>query len=65
MLKDIIIREWEGSISQFRNTVGRGNLEHTFTKYLTLISKCFMMSRLSDFVVCSTNLYIWSSGINI
>ena len=30
--------------------------------YLTLISKIFMMSRFSDFEVCSTNLYIWSSG---
>ena len=33
--------------------------------YLTLISKNFMMSRFSDFVVCSTNLYIWSSGVYI
>ena len=31
--------------------------------YLTLISKLFMLSRLRDFVVCSTNLYIWSSGL--
>ena len=30
--------------------------------HLTLISKIFMMSQLSDFVVCSTNLYICSSG---
>ena len=33
--------------------------------HLTLISKHFMMSRFSDFVVCSTNLYIWSSGVYI
>ena len=31
--------------------------------HLTLISKNFMMSWFSDFVVCSTNLYIWSSGV--
>ena len=33
--------------------------------HLTLISKIFMLSQLSDFVVCSTGLYIWSSGVNI
>ena len=33
--------------------------------HLTLISKILMMSRLSDFVVCSINLYIWSSGVYI
>ena len=33
--------------------------------HLTLISKNFMMPRFSDFVVCSTNLYIWSSGVYI
>ena len=35
--------------------------------HLTLISKLFLLSRLSDFVVCS-NLqvfYIWSSGVYI
>ena len=25
----------------------------------------FMLSRLSDFVVCSKNLYIWLGGVNI
>ena len=32
--------------------------------HLTLISKNFMMSRFSGFVVCSTNLYIWSNGVS-
>ena len=27
--------------------------------------KNYMMSRFSDFVVCSTNHYIWSSGVYI
>ena len=30
--------------------------------HLILISNVFMLSRLSDFVECSTSLYIWSSG---
>ena len=33
--------------------------------HLTLISKFFMLSRLSDFVVCSTKLDIWSSWVYI
>ena len=33
--------------------------------HLKLMSKNFMMSRFSDFAVCSTNLYIWSSGVYI
>ena len=42
-------------------------LEHCrkkkFRTYLHLtLSKIFMLSRLSDFAVCSTGLYIWSSG---
>ena len=39
-------------------------LEHCITMkfrtYLGLISKIFMLSRLSNFAVCSTGLYIWS-----
>ena len=31
--------------------------------HLTLISKIFMISQLSDFVVCGSNLYLWSSGV--
>ena len=51
--------EWEGSISQFWKTVGRGNLENSLSD---TNKQFFMMSRLSDFVVSSTNLHIWSSG---
>ena len=44
-------------------------LEHCrkrkFRTYLDTNKQIFMMSRLSDVVVCSTNLYIWSSGIYI
>ena len=44
-------------MSQFWNTVCRKRKFRTFL-YLTLINKIFMMLQLSDFVVCSTNLYI-------
>ena len=72
--KDIIIRIG-GSISQLWNTVGRWK----FRTYLllTLISKSFMLSRLSNFVVCRTSLrlsnfvvcrtslHIWNSIVYI
>ena len=61
-------------LKRYYNQSGRGIyisvLEHcrerkfrTFL-HLTPISKIFMMSQLSDFVVCSTNLYISSSGVS-
>ena len=33
--------------------------------HLTLIGKIFMLSQLSDFVVGSTSLDIWNSGVYI
>ena len=53
----------EGSISQLWNTVGR--IKFKTYLHLTLISKIFMLSWLSDFVVCSTSLYICCSGVYI
>ena len=50
-------------MSQFWNTVGRRNLQHS--PHLTLIGKNIMMSQFSNFAVCSTNHYIWSSGVYI
>ena len=32
--------------------------------HLTLTSKMFMLSQMSDFVVCSTDLYIWSRSVS-
>ena len=58
--KDIIIRVEGVYISVLEPC--RKRKFRTFL-HLTLISKFFIMSRFSDFVVCSTNLYIWSSGV--
>ena len=55
--KDIIFRVGGVCISVLEHC--RKSKFRTFL-HLTLISKMFM-SRLSDFVVCTTNLYIWSS----
>ena len=55
--KDIIIRVEGVYISVLEHC--RKRKLRTFL-HLTLISKFFMMSRFSDFVVCSTKLYIWS-----
>ena len=60
--KDIIIRVGVVYISVLEHC--RKMKFRTFL-YLTLISRNFMMSRFSDFVVCSTDLYIWSSGVYI
>ena len=60
--KDIIIRVGGVYISVLENC--RKRKFRTFF-HLTLISKIFMMSWLSGFVVSSTNLYIWSSGVYI
>ena len=48
-----------GSISQLWNMKFRRYL------HLTLVTKFFMLAQLTDFVVCSTSLEIWSSGIYI
>ena len=60
--KDIIIRVGGVYVSVLEHC--RKRKFRTFL-YLTLIGKNFMMSRFSDFVVCSTNHYIWSSGVYI
>ena len=43
-----------------------GTLKMNFRTFLnlTLISKFFMLSRLSDFVVCGTNLYLVVGSIS-
>ena len=60
MKKDIIIRVGGAYISVLEHC--RKRKFRTFL-HLTLIDKNFMMSRFSDFVMCSTNHYIWSSGV--
>ena len=60
MLKKIIIIRVGGVYISVLEHCRKRKFE-TFL-HLTLINKIFMMSQLSDFVVCSTNLYIWSSG---
>ena len=60
--KDIIIRVGVAYILVLEHC---GKMKFRTFLYLTLISKNCMMSRFSDFVVCSTNLYIWSSGVYI
>ena len=37
-------------------------MEITTCLHLTSMSNFFMLSLLSDFMVCGTSLYIWSSG---
>ena len=60
--KDVMIRVGGVYISAFEHC-----RKMKFRTYLllTLISKIFMLSWLSDFAVCSTSLYILNSGVYI
>ena len=46
----------------YNQSVGGGLYLSFGALHLTLISKIFKLLLLSDFVVCSTRLYVWSNG---